>query len=303
MKVAAVKAGELAPCKASGNCPVCSAALQPLYRIERFTPPLDILRCSSCRLQIQAHPSLDLAALYEEDYYTGKADYSYRDERRVELFDRHVQRARLKNIARFVPPPADFLDVGAAFGSFVRAASEAGYRARGLDISEYAVKQGRLLGADLRQGDLRSGTLPANSADVITLVEVIEHLSDPQQTMASLSAALRRGGLLLIQTANFDGWQARRGGIDYHYYLPGHVVYYSLQNLRMLLEQHGLQIVAVYRPVDFGLIPKLRKSRGAFQSPLDYFRWLHISWYHLKSKLAWGDFSLTSSMVLYAQKL
>ncbi len=51
---------------------------------------------------------------------------------------------------------------------------------------------------------------------------MIEHLSYPEKVFEKLGKILKPGGLLLIQTANFEGWQAINAGADYHYYLPGH---------------------------------------------------------------------------------
>ncbi len=242
----------------------------------------------------------DASHLYGEDYYEGRAEYSYRDERRKRRFDRYVHDARLATISSFLPAPADFLDVGAAFGGLVEAAASAGYRARGIDVSPYAADWAKSQGLRVEHASLTSGLFPDASLDVVTLIEVMEHLEDPRASLTALSRIVRPGGLVVIQTANFEGRQARDAGADYHYYLPGHLYYYSLSNLRKMLGDHGFHKLKVFRPVDFGLLPKLLKSRGDFQRWTDYRRWLKTAWYHWKSSIAWGDFALTSSMVIYA---
>ena len=236
---------------------------------------------------------------YGEDYYTGRAEYSYRDERSQADFDAHVWRARLKNIARFVPPPARLLDVGCAFGGLVQTARKMGYEASGLDVSRYAVDDARSRGLDVYQGELGADPFCEHQFDVITLIEVMEHLTDPRRAAARLKSLLRPGGLLVIQTANFRGRQAQKEKSMYHYYLPGHYFYYSHTNLAGLFADYGLRVLRVYRPTDFGLLPKLRKSRGSFRGIRDYARWLRIARYHWMSHLHWGDFSWTSSMVVY----
>lgn len=280
-------------------CPVCQSQFEPLYTIERFSPALEIMRCPSCGLQRQARFPADLRALYGEEYYTGQADYSYEDERRQEPYYGHVWRARLRTIRRHVRPPAALLDVGCSFGGFVQAATRAGFTATGVDLSDYAVSEGRRRGRNLIHGDL---TDVRGRYDVITAIEVLEHLPDPAETASRLFELLRPGGLVVLQTANFLGRQAINAGADYHYYLPGHLFYYSTYNLRLLLERHGFQRVQFYRGVDFGLLPKLLKMRGNFKTLTDYRRMIPTALYHLKSRIAFGDFALTSSMVCYARK-
>lgn len=299
-------------------CPICGGRFQPLYTIDRFTPPFSVLECCSCGLQRQANlpPPHDLALLYDRGYYEGTAAFSYEDERKSEAAHDHVWQARLRTIARHVPPPADFLDVGCSFGGFVDAARRAGYRSSGLDISQFAVSEGVRMGRNLHHATLDQAPFPDASFDVITLIEVLEHLADPRSTMQQLARLLRPGGLLVVQTANFLGWQARSAAASYHYYLPGHLFYYSTRNLELLLQQNGFGTIRFYRGVDFGLLPKLRKMRSGFgrQGNRDangmgkgtklseYRRIWGASLYHLKSKVAFGHFALTSSMVCYARK-
>ena len=241
--------------------------------------------------------------LYTKEYYSGEAKYSYQDERSSQKFHNFVWQARLKNIARFIPPPADFLDVGCAFGGFLQTANNFGYRTQGLDISAYAVKHAQSQGLKVQQGTLEAGAFPAQSFDIVTLVEVIEHLADPHRAMQALSEILRPKGMVLVQSANFLGWQARWAKAKYHYYLPGHLFYYSTRNLRLLFKNYGFGHFRFFRGVDFGLWPKLRKSQGQFSSAWDYLRWLKIAGYHYMSRIAYKDFALSSSMVMYAFKL
>lgn len=249
---------------------------------------------------MQSRMPEDEAALYTEDYYNGRAEYSYNDERRLEHFERYVWKARLRRIESYVKPPADFLDVGCAFGGLALEAGRRGYRAYGLDISPDAVNGARARGLDARRGRITDDIFAPGSMDVVTMIEVIEHLADPAGSVRALRDILRPGGLAVIQTANFSGRQARSEGQDYHYYLPGHLHYFSKDNLTALLRREGFSRVDFYPGVEFGLLPKLQKSRGNFRNAKDYLKWLRIAWYHWKSKAAFGSFALTSAMVLYA---
>ncbi len=288
------------------QCPICIQKTEDLYTIERFSPPLHIVKCPSCGLQMQKQSGQeDHNKFYNKGYYTGEADYNYQDERNNQRGHEFVWRARLKNIARFIEPPASFLDVGCAFGGFVDAASRFGYRAFGLDVSSYAVEHAKSQKRDVRIGKLEGDVLPfpKRSFDVITLVEVMEHLADPCMVAKALSQIIRPKGLLVIQTANFLGWQARFAKQKYHYYLPGHLFYYSTKNLRWLLSRYGFGNFHFFRGVDFGLFAKLQKSQTQFRSIRDYIKWAKIAGYHALGRLAWKDFSFSSSMVMYAFQL
>lgn len=282
------------------DCPLCGGRASFHYNIERFDPPLSIYRCESCGLEMQRPLPENYDSYYDEGYYSGRSDYSYQDERESLPYHRHVWNARLKNIARYIKPPARLLDVGCAFGGFVEAARDFGYESAGLDVSPFAAEEGKKRGLDLHQGRWERGIFPDNSFDIVTMIEVVEHLFDPQEAFGALHDMIRPGGLAIIQTANFEGMQARRAGSDYHYYLPGHLHYYSKKNLQMALRKHGFSRFRVFHPVDFGLLPKLRKSAGGFTRLSDYLSWFRIARYHLLSKVAFGNFALTSSMVLYA---
>ncbi len=287
-------------------CPNCDTTSSPLYLINRFQPALDIYRCKACGLQMQnIDKKINLVKLYEKDYYTGNSNYTYYDERKFLKFNEYVWQARLKRISKFVPAPADFLDVGCAFGGFALAAKRFGYRSQGIDVSSYAIKHAKTEGLSVQQGSIDEPLkqiYSKNSFDVVTLIEVFEHLSHPLQALKNLKEIVRPGGLVLIQTANFLGWQARLYGSSYHYYLPGHLYYYNTKNLRSLFQKYGFSKVYFFRGVDFGLWPKIKKMKGYLGSSTPLLRLMKMCSYHMISKIAYKDFSLSSSMVMYAIK-
>jgi len=286
------------------QCPLCgSEPVTPLYAITRFTPPFRVDRCAACGF-IFMNPRFNDATVqgfYNESYYRGNAEYSYFDEREAEHFARYVWNARLRVIRRYVPE-GNFLDVGCSFGGFLRAAPRY-YTPLGIEPSAYAGTHARNeMGSRIHVGTLADHPFLRESISVITMIEVLEHMADPASAVRECAALLRRGGVLVIQTANMEGLQAKHYGGDYGYFLPGHLSYFGKRNLTGLLLREGFSEVVVYRPVEFGLLPKPLKSRGSFRSLLDYRHWIRISLYHMITRFAFGDFSPTSSMVVYAIK-
>ncbi len=284
------------------SCPLCSSPrIGRRWEITRYTPHFSVDRCAACGFMFM-NPRLSresIASLYDRAYYEGSAEYSYYDERDAERYARYVWEKRLRVLRRYAPS-GNFLDVGCAFGGLLKCAARY-YTPYGIEMSDYSGKHAKALFGDaVHVGTLDDHPFPAGHFQVITMVEVIEHCPDPVRVLGECRRLLSPGGVLLVQTANMDGIQARSKGSSYAYFMPGHLSYFSRRTLTGALMRAGFSRVITYRPVEFGLLPKLRKSRSAFRRWTDYRHWLRIALYHLAGWVHAGDFSLTSSMVLYA---
>lgn len=290
------------------NCKLCLNPHTELkYSVTAFDPPFDVYHCPVCGFQFQNIDPERAYAFYDTDYYTGGKQFSYLDERRNEEASRIVWQARMKRLIRrdrSGTEPKRFLDVGCAFGGLMQVAEESGYSAYGAEVSDYSAGYAReRFGAErIWAGNVENISLPENYFSIVSMIEVIEHLYDPVKAIRNLYRAMRPGGVILIQTADMDGLQAKRHGKNYHYYLPGHLSYFTRTNLTRLMKETGFRRVGFFGGVEFGLLPKLRKSRYSFHKAADYLKWFRISWYHYLSKIALGRLHLTSSMVLLGWK-
>jgi len=289
-------------------CPLCGAGDTVFkYRIARFTPPFDIYECRACRFQFRDRTGLDAYSYYDQGYYEGGKEFTYTDERRLEEASRIVWRARMKRLKRRDHSGAEepaFLDIGCSFGGLMQIAEEQGYRAYGAEVSEYSggYARKRFGGDRIFTGSIEDIALPEGKFSAAAMIEVIEHIADPRKALENIARAMRPGGVFLVQTADMDGLQARRAKDMYHYYLPGHLSYFDRHNLRNLLMESGFSRTQYIGGVEFGLLPKLLKSRASFSRFSEYIKWVRISFYHWMSKITLGPWHLTSSMVILAWK-
>ncbi|MDA3900788.1 MAG: class I SAM-dependent methyltransferase [Spirochaetes bacterium] len=284
------------------TCPLCgSSSICELYTID-FVDPFKVSRCSKCTF-IFMNPAFSdnyISSLYGEDYYSGKADYSYIDERKNYRYNAFVWKARIKKIRSWVEK-GNFLDIGCSFGGLLQQASD-WFTPYGVEISKSAADYCISQGINTYNGTLENASFEPDFFSIITMIELIEHIKEPLPFLQKAYSLLKPGGLCVIQTADMNGWQARIASESYHYFLPGHLSYFSADNLIELLDICGFKKTAVYRPVDFGLIPKLLKSRGQFKSVVDYLKWFSIAKYHFMGYRLKKGIPLTSSMVIYAVK-
>lgn len=138
----------------------------------------------------------DLRKLYDRDYYFGKTSgYS----KKGYAADHPDWEAWLDLIEHF-QSGRRLLDLGCAYGYLVEAASARGFRAVGLDISDFALRQRPQPAGSLLQSELRSLPFASETFDVIALFDLVEHLSDPGSLLVECRRLLKSNGLLLLTT-------------------------------------------------------------------------------------------------------
>jgi SAM-dependent methyltransferase len=286
------------------RCHLCkNFNIKDFYLIEKFKFPFNISKCESCNFIFMNPPFKKEIRddFYNKDYYTGHADYSYFDERKSKKFSDFVYNKRIDFINKYIEK-GNFLDIGSSFGGLLESA-ERYYTPHGIDISDYAVEYiSSRKGYPVHKGGLDNHPFEKDYFSVITMIELIEHLEDPVFAIKEVYNLLEDNGLFVIQTANMNSLQAKKYKSEYHYFLPGHLSYFTKENLKNILLEIGFTRVKIYQPVEFGLLPKLKKSRGDFKKFIDYKSWIRIILYHFLGKIHWGNFSATASMVIYAFK-
>jgi glycosyltransferase involved in cell wall biosynthesis/2-polyprenyl-3-methyl-5-hydroxy-6-metoxy-1,4-benzoquinol methylase len=107
----------------------------------------------------------------------------------------------LRAILKYKPPSAKVLELGSAHGGFVAMLNWAGYDATGLDLSPWAVEFARkTFQVPMLLGPVEEQSIVMSSLDVIVLMDVFEHLPDPQTTIQHCLKLLKPDGILIIQT-------------------------------------------------------------------------------------------------------
>lgn len=227
------------------DCPICGERPHLVAPIQ--SPFSSIVfklgMCEACSLGLVLNPRTDFEELYGPEYYEGrgadpKIDYvgdeRPRSIREIE-WNGIVQTVRkIGNSRQSYEGPLRLLDWGAGLGGLVRTARENGIDADGLDEG-YAAKT-------LEEKGLKARPLPGlrEGYDVVTAIEVVEHLLDPVAELRSMADCLRPGGFLFITTGNLA---KARGALNRWYYaqIPDvHVTFWSPRSWEKGLAKAGL---------------------------------------------------------------
>lgn len=115
-----------------------------------------------------------------------------------------------RSIERYAPAarPLDLLDVGCGLGRFLGfLAARGGYRLHGTDLSRYAIDENRRAwpGVDFRYAGATERPYPDASFDVVTTLDVIEHVPDLAAVGEAVAGMLRPGGLYVFVVPVYDG--------------------------------------------------------------------------------------------------
>jgi SAM-dependent methyltransferase len=208
---------------------------QRLFEKGAFT----ITRCDACGLIMSGAPAEE-SAFDAPNYYTMSSDV------RADIYAEWAFRWRwiLRRIGRLARP-GDLLDVGAGNGLFVKiAAEEFGWRARGIVLSKTEVDFARrALDVELDQARIED---VADSFDLVTTFNVLEHVEDPVAFLAGMRDRLRPGGLIAVTTPSPASIQARMKGLARWGMIapPHHVNIFSRQALGLALRKAGFQAVS-----------------------------------------------------------
>jgi len=198
-----------------------------------------VVRCASCGLARRSpRPPVD----FLEKAYAATEDPLYLTEHRSRLAN---ARAILRLVERSVKP-GRLLDVGCGAGVLLEAAVPR-WQASGVEPSAWAAAEARRRGMDVKEGTLESAGFPDASFDVITLMDVIEHVPSPVSLVREARRILRPGGALLILTPDFAAPMARIMGRWWWGLRPAHLYYFSKMTLTSLLVREGFEIERVRR--------------------------------------------------------
>lgn len=232
------------------SCPLCRGKNhQRLYQKDGFW----IVECKDCGL-VFVNPRLGISEIrdhYDKQYYksdnpsdkTRYTDYNFR-------YLRSHEKKRFedifKNFAKFLPKKGRLLDVGAATGFLVSEANKRGWQAEGVEISKWAADYGReKLKVKIFPGDLFQAEFKSGSFDVITMLDILEHLEDPTKELKEAHRILKKGGVIYIETINFDHFITKYFvGRNYKHIVPAfHLIYFGRKQLRAFLQKANFQIL------------------------------------------------------------
>jgi 2-polyprenyl-3-methyl-5-hydroxy-6-metoxy-1,4-benzoquinol methylase len=235
-------------------CPACRCSqIRSAFHVGGFA----IVRCDECRSLFVRQPpsSAEIQSIYlDQAYYTHDPGSIERirseNGRRCRLLTRLTEGRKL-------------LDVGCAAGFLLDAAKASGFEVQGVDQTPHTVALAKSHGHQVFLGTLddltRRHPEHKGSFDVVTALDVIEHVPEPLEFLRQVVDLARPGGIVVLSTPNYSGLVARlMGPRDPYLIPPEHLNFFTLSGLKALAARTG---VHVERTETFGRLTALGMRR------------------------------------------
>lgn len=196
-----------------------------------------VYACSTCGF-MQCNDLSDVLSFYET-----LQDQAYEQGRK----ERYQQSWALIEYLQKFRKTGSLLDIGAGSGILIEAALKAGYAARGIEPSQWLQKAADKLKLPVTNGVLSD--LPDEQRfEIITLIDVIEHVVDPLGLLTDIRRRLVIQGLCMVVTPDCRSFFARLLGRRWWHYRVAHVGYFDPKTLALACEKAGFEIIAEKRP-------------------------------------------------------
>lgn len=215
----------------------------------RIPDTFTLVKCNECNL-VFVNPRLndEIVNRFYEEYLSGKyADY-------IHMYDSNFREILFKDNLKLISEKLSMrsgmiLDIGCATGRLLKVAKEFGWITYGIEVSETAALEAMQYG-DIFIGDVLNGLCNYKNGkfDAITMIDSLEHVKSPMQTIKLTYDKLKSGGIIYIEVPNVES------GLDE---MTRHFHLFSFATLKQMLVKAGFHNIEEvfglnnkYNPID-----------------------------------------------------
>ncbi|MFY0255907.1 class I SAM-dependent methyltransferase [Chitinophaga sp. 30R24] len=165
----------------------------------------------------------------------------------------------------YVPKNVKILDIGCGFGETLGYHRNRGCEVYGVEADENIKRVGDKFGFQVKAGLFDPRDYQPEYFDYVTMDQVIEHVTDPMDSLQGIAKILKPGGVAILTTPNAKGWGIPAFGKKWaHWHTPYHLHLFSRKAMKKFAEDAGLV---------------LEKSFTVTNSEWLHYQWLHMATY------------------------
>ena len=242
----------------SAICPICkSENFTVIYEFAKSSPyaksivPCQIVACHSCSLLYKVKlNSFDIS----EYYISGFDEHEY-----FKNLDASIKATReiVNSIKDYLKEKKTLIDLGCGQGIFIEAANNEGLKAVGMELNlKLAAEARNRTGSQIINGNVCEIEKIGCKYDIVSMLDLIEHLEDPVALLKSAHRILNNDGYLIVYTPNHKALIVQVAKYLHKIFCIDkfidpifndvHMVYFDKKTLKIALERCGYKIDKVF---------------------------------------------------------
>jgi len=227
-------------------CPTCSSRD---FKVKARFKWRTYNRCGNCGMLYMLNYNKNRIK-YDKEYFFNQYENQY-GKTYLDDFEHIAQLAsdRLKIITKIHPAGKTIIDVGCAYGPFLKKARDLGYQPFGTDISEDAVSYvNDQLEIEVICSQFDKFSIPQtwglDQFDILTMWYVIEHFKDLTVVLKKINTLLKVGGIFSFSTPSGSGISSKNNEVDFLKNSPDdHYTIWEPERSGQILDIYGFKVV------------------------------------------------------------
>lgn len=199
----------------------------------------------------------DLHSVYDASYFQNShffdgtsSLYGYYDYFEERFMKQSAYQQLLRQIKKYLvdfkPDHSRFLDIGCGLGYLLDVAHDERFQVSGVEFNQVAAARLRSKYVfPVHSGDVLD--FQDEPFDVVTMMDVIEHLLDPIKSLNHIKGLVKPGGLLVLTTMDCDGFVSKMLGtrIEDFRRVREHVFFFTRPVIQDMLEKNGFEVIKI----------------------------------------------------------
>jgi len=277
------------------NCPLCSSAQCKELKKSTYPPSLTaseliniyksssdnklyerVVKCSNCSL-VYLNPRLKSEAIISS-YENGIDEaFALQNDMRIRTFTNSLKWILSSLKYNSNSKKVNILDIGCAGGAFLKAGKDLNLNMTGIEPSKYLSKFAtEKYGVKVHQGTLENYPISDEKIDIITMWDVIEHLTDPSSILKNIHGRLSDDGALVVNYPDYSSLTAKLLGWKWPFWLSVHLIYFDKNTIKQILENNGFKILSVKKHWQTLELGYLLQRASAYFSFFRFFQKLSV---------------------------
>ncbi len=238
-------------------CPACKSKKSAAYGVKN---DYHLEKCKTCGT-LFADVSLENAETADRvqdlyDHYYDFANYQLPKAAEISL-------QKIVNSFEDVRQTGNFIDIGFGEGGMLSVADKNHWKCFGTELSPQALNYAEEKGWIVSKNALSDARFPKGEFDVVTMIELIEHVPNPDSFFETSFELLRPNGLLFFTTPNAKSINQRFLGTNWSIVSPPeHITIWSPDGSKQALERNHFTTMKIrtegLNPVE--ILSKVRNS-------------------------------------------